>query len=148
MKPFDYFAPQSLSEAIDVLTEYGSDARILAGGTDLLIELRRPNAKNPQLILDISSLAELRQITSDNDSITINPLATHHEIMLSRAVRESASLLLSAASMVGSPQIRNLGTIGGNIMNAATCADGVPPLIALGADVTLLSKKGTRQLPL
>jgi CO/xanthine dehydrogenase FAD-binding subunit len=148
MKPFEYIQAQTLEETCTTLFKYGADAKILAGGTDLLIEFRRQNAKIPGAVIDISFLSELRTITNADDSIIIKPLATHNQIMHSDLVRNHASLLASASSTVGSPQIRNLGTVGGNVMNAATCADTIPPLIALGASVLLMSKHGTRKLAL
>jgi len=148
MKPFEYKAVHSVEEAVSALAEYGSDARILAGGTDLLIELRKQNVKTPKVVIDISFIKELRGIESPNGTIALRPLVTHSEIINSKVVQQYASLLTSAASVIGSPQIRNKGTVGGNIMNAATCADTVPPLIALGAKITLKSKANSRQLDL
>ena len=148
MKPFEYIPAHSVDDACSVLAEYGSDAQVLAGGTDVLIELRRNNTKTPGVIVDISFINELRKITSDNNTIILKPLATHTEITQTKVIQESAGLLSSAASVIGSPQVRNRGTVGGNIMNAATCADTVPPLIALGAKVTLKSKSGSRTIEL
>jgi CO/xanthine dehydrogenase FAD-binding subunit len=148
MKPFEYKAVHSIEEVCSVLAEYGSDARILAGGTDLLIELRKPNIKSPKVVVDISFLDELRNVKFQNGTVILKPLVTHSEIVDSKVVQQYASLLSGAASVIGSPQIRNRGTVGGNIMNAATCADTIPPLIALGAKITLKSKTGSRQLDL
>ena len=146
MKPFKYIRARSVDETCSVLSEHGPGARIVAGGTDLLIELRAMDRKGPEVIVDISFLDELRGISSMSDSVILRPLMTHSEIMRSGALRELAPLLSSAASAIGSVQIRNRGTIGGNIMNAAACADTVPPLIALGAALTLKSKKGSRKI--
>jgi carbon-monoxide dehydrogenase medium subunit/xanthine dehydrogenase FAD-binding subunit len=148
MKPFEYIRPRSIEEACTVLAEYGSGARILAGGTDLLVELRKPNVKPPKVIVDISFLDELCNIKSQHGTVTLKPLVTHSQIVNSKVVQQYTSLLSHAASVIGSPQIRNRGTVGGNIMNAATCADTVPPLIALGAKVTLKSKSGSRDIEL
>ncbi len=148
MKSFEYISPKSIEETISLLAEYSIDARILAGGTDLLIELRKQNVKTPKVVVDISFLKELKGIASVNGSIVIKPLSSHADLLQSLILHQHASLLSSAAAVIGSPQIRNRGTIGGNIMNAATCADTVPPLIALGAKITLKSKTGSRQLDL
>lgn len=148
MTPFEYKAVHSIEEACTVLAEYGSDARVLAGGTELIVELRKPNVKTPKVIIDISFLNELSSIKSQNGTVTLKPLITHSEIIDSKVVQQYAPLLSNAAAAIGSPQIRNRGTVGGNIMNAATCADTVPPLIALGAKVTLKSKNSSRQLNL
>ena len=148
MRPFEYIRARTLGEAVSVLAKHGSEARVLAGGTDLLIELRRASAKTPAVVLDISYLDELKGIASAGESFTLKPLMTHSGLMRSGALQEAAPLLSHAASVIGSAQIRNRGTLGGNIMNAAACADTVPPLIALGATVTLRSKRGSRKLDL
>lgn len=148
MKPFEYIRPQSLEQSLDSLAAGGADASILAGGTDLLIEWRRSSGNSPKIVIDISRIKELKEISSNNGSISIGSLATHRQVLDSPLVREFAPLLSSAAGAIGSPQIRNRGTVGGNIMNAAACADTVPPLMVLGATVTLQSNSGSRQLDL
>ncbi len=148
MKPIAYIPVTTVAEACSMLAEHGADASILAGGTDLLLKFRRPAAKTPKLIVDISRVAELRGIVERHGHIVIGPLVTHAELQGSDLLRRYAPLLASAAATIGAPQIRNRGTIGGNIMNAAACADTVPPLIALGAIVTLQSSAGARELSL
>jgi CO/xanthine dehydrogenase FAD-binding subunit len=148
MKPFDYFSPKSLNEACSLLRDSGEGARILAGGTDVLIELRRPSAHSPKSIIDISRIVALKGIRESGDSIVIGSLATHDEVYRSELIARYAPLLKSAVSTIGSPQIRNRGTVGGNIMNAAECADTVPPLMALNAHLTLKSASGEREIAL
>ncbi len=148
MKPFNYISVESVDEACRLLSEHGPDASLLAGGTDLLIGLRRPSTKTPKTVLDISKLSELGGIAEADGTIVIKPLTTHSDLLHSNVLRRFAPLLSCAASTIGSPQIRSRGTIGGNIMNAAACADTVPPLVALGATVTLQSKAGSRKLDL
>jgi CO/xanthine dehydrogenase FAD-binding subunit len=148
MKPFDYFSPASLNEACTLLSQSGNDARILAGGTDVLVELRKPSARSPQSIIDISRIEALRGITESDDSIIIGALTTHEEVFQSKLIAQHAALLASAVVTIGSPQIRNRGTIGGNIMNAAACADTVPPLMALNARLRLKSASGERDIAL
>jgi xanthine dehydrogenase iron-sulfur cluster and FAD-binding subunit A len=148
MSPFNYISVETVADACGVLAAHAADARVLAGGTDLLVEWRRPSAKPPEVVLDISRVPELGGITESDGTITIRPLATHADLLRSDLVRKFAPLLGAAAAAIGSPQIRDRGTVGGNIMNAATCADTVPPLIALGATVTLQSQGGVRELAL
>ena len=148
MKPFEYFTPESIEEACTLLEMLDVGTKILAGGTDVLIELRKPGYESPTDIIDISRISSLRGIEDTGDAVLIKPLTTHTEILHSKVVSAFAPLLQSAVSGIGSPQIRNRGTIGGNIMNAAACADTVPPLIALGAAVTLRSARGERVVPL
>ena len=148
MSPFEYIAVETLADACAVLATHGADARVLAGGTDLLVEWRRPAAKPPKVVLDISHVFDLGGITESDGAIILRPLATHADLLRSDLVRQFAPLLGAAAATIGSPQIRGRGTVGGNIMNAAACADTVPPLIALGATVTLQSQSGARELAL
>jgi xanthine dehydrogenase iron-sulfur cluster and FAD-binding subunit A len=148
MRPFDYIAVRTVAEACGVLAARGPEVSILAGGTDLLIELRRAATKAPKLVLDISGVPELGGISESDGRITVKPLTAHSELARSGLLQTFAPLLSTAASAIGSPQIRGRGTVGGNIMNAAACADTVPPLIALGATVTLQSQRGCRELAL
>lgn len=146
MKPFEYIGCDSIETAFGALDVYAGDARILAGGTDLLLELRRPGASSPKAIVDISRIPSLHGITSLNGTVRIGSLITHTELSRSALVHEKAGFLAAAAGAIGSPQVRNRGTIGGNIMNAATCADTVPPLVALGARLTLRSGQDERTI--
>jgi CO/xanthine dehydrogenase FAD-binding subunit len=144
MRSFEYFSPKSQSEACVLLAEFGTDAQILAGGTDVMLELRKPTARSPKALVDISRIPGLKGVEESGDSIVIRPLTTHTEILRSDVVATYAPLLRAAVSTIGSPQVRNRGTVGGNIMNAAACADTVPPLIALNAEIKLKSSSGER----
>ena len=148
MKPFEYYSPQSVPEAYNLLAQIGTGAKILAGGTDVLVELRKSADEVTGSIIDISRIVSLRGIEEAGDTIVIKPLTTHTEILRSALVGIHAPLLKTAVAGIGSPQIRNRGTIGGNIMNAAACADTVPPLIALGARIRLQSSTGDRTVAL
>ncbi len=143
MKPFEYIRCESVGAACEVLDARGGRARILAGGTDLLPELRRPGVA-PEAVVDIGRIASLRGVSLHDGEIHIGPLTTHAELSRSSVLRCQAGFLAMAAGAIGSPQIRNRGTIGGNIMNAAACADTVPPLVALGARLTLRSLRKER----
>jgi len=147
VKPFAYIVARTVPEALAALGEYAGSARVLAGGTDLLLELRRPDAAPPSAVVDISRIETLRDISQEGSRILLGPLTTHAEIARSEVIRSGAPFLGAAAASIGSPQIRNRGTLGGNIMNAAACADTVPPLIALGAAATLASANGERECP-
>ena len=147
MNHFEYYSPITIEETSQLFAEIDIDAKILAGGTDLLIELRKPSSKTPAVVIDISRLQELKGIEESDNTICIKPLTTHTEILESNIIQQFAPLLHQAVSTIGSPQIRNRGTIGGNIMNAAACADTVPPLMALEATVKLQSVRGERLVP-
>jgi len=144
MKPFVYIAARSIPEAVSALRDSAGPVRILAGGTDLLLEWRRPGAPMPGTVVDISRVDGLDGVARDGDEILLGPLVTHAGLARSEVIRSAAPLLAASAASIGSPQIRNRGTLGGNIMNAAACADTVPPLLALGAAVTLTSAGGAR----
>ena len=147
MKPFSYVACDSVEEACEALEAYAGDARVLAGGTDLLVELRRPGAVWPRALVDVSRAGALGGVEERAGAVRVGPLATHAEAAASPVLRRAAPLLAAAAAAVGSPPIRHRGTVGGNVMNAATCADTVPALVALGARLTLQSAAGRRALP-
>jgi CO/xanthine dehydrogenase FAD-binding subunit len=145
VRPFTYIVARTIQEAVAALHDNGPAACVLAGGTDLLVEWRRPGGRTPNVVVDISRIDSLRDISLEDPDLLLGPLTTHAELIRSDVVRSGAAFLATAASTIGSPQIRNRGTLGGNIMNGAACADTVPPLIALGATVTLSSVTGDRE---
>jgi CO/xanthine dehydrogenase FAD-binding subunit len=145
--PFDYKTPNAIEEAIELLWKAEGRAKIIAGGTDLVIGLRNGD-QSPQSIIDITRIEEIRKIEEKNGTISIGAAVTHSEIASSPLVKTYGEVLSNAASEIGSPQIRNLGTIGGNIINASPAADTVPPLMVLNAMGKIMSKGGERQVPL
>jgi len=145
--PFDYKNPDTIDEAIDLLWQADGKAKIIAGGTDLVIGLRNED-RHPQLIIDITGIEDLRKIEEKNGSISIGAAVTHSEISSSLLIKKFAKVLSDAASEIGSPQIRNLGTIGGNIVNASPGADTLPPLMVLNAIAKVVSKGEEKQVPL
>ena len=144
---FDYKIPASIQEACGLLWKAGGKAKLIAGGTDLVIGLRSGD-QNPPLIIDITRIDELRRIEERNGMISIGAAATHSEIALSPLIKKCAKVLSDAASEIGSPQIRNLGTIGGNIVNASPAADTLPPLMVLNAIGRVVSREGEKQVPI
>jgi len=134
-------------EACDLLWAYEGRAKIIAGGTDLVIGLRNGDHL-PQCLIDITRIEELRRIEESEETISIGACVTHSEIASSPLVKEYGKVLSDAASEIGSPQIRNLGTIGGNIINASPAADTLPPLMVLDANAKVVSKEGKREVPL
>jgi CO/xanthine dehydrogenase FAD-binding subunit len=144
---FEYLVPETLDEVSSLLNRYGKESRILAGGTDLLIGLKR-NEILPKVILDIGRIPELSAVRDEESHIFIGATVTHTKISESELIKREAPLLSEAASSVGSVQIRNSGTIGGNIANGSPAADTVPPLIALDAEAQVISQAGKRSIPL
>jgi CO/xanthine dehydrogenase FAD-binding subunit len=143
-----YHQAQDLDSLQHLLTEYGGNMHLLAGGTDFMVELRQPHFEAREHIIDISGLQEIRGIKEDGSYINIGAAVTHDMIVHNELVREYAALLSAACRKIGSQQVRNRGTIGGNICNASPCADTVPALIALDAELTILSADGVRKTPI
>jgi carbon-monoxide dehydrogenase medium subunit len=145
----NYINATSTDEVIKILGEKKENARIIAGGTDLILELERGVRKGIDTLIDVSRIPTLNQITIDEDDIIhLGPLVTHNDCAASKLIRKSAYPLARAAWDVGAPQIRNRGTIAGNLITASPANDTITPLMALGASVTLLSTRGARTLPL
>jgi len=139
----DFFRPASIGEAVRILAE--KQPGVIAGGTDMMIRLRE--GPRPAAIMDISGLDILKSISMNSRELVIGALVTHAELAISDEIDEFAPGLAMAARVVGSPQIRNMGTIGGNIANASPAADLLPPLYALNATVDILSAGGRRTIP-
>jgi CO/xanthine dehydrogenase FAD-binding subunit len=145
--PFDYKTPNTIEEAIELLWQAEGKAKVIAGGTDLVIGLRSGDY-TPQSIIDITKIEELRKIREKNGAVSIGAAVTHSEIASSPLVKKYGKILSDAASEIGSPQIRNLGTIGGNIVNASPAADTIPPLMVLNAMGRVVSRGGEKEVPL
>lgn len=144
-----YISVATLDEAIQSLAERGEKARIVAGATDLMLEIERGVRKGIDTLIDITRLRGLDRITLDEEGwIHIGPLVTHACCAASKLLVEQAFPLARASIEVGAPQIRNRGTIAGNLITASPANDTIPPLIALGTQVTLRSVNGDRVLPL
>lgn len=148
-----YHSPTTLDEALYLKAKYGSDARALAGGTDLLLEIergvrKRDNGDAPGVI-DLTRIAGLATLEARNGAIYLGPLVTHNQCVASPLIVDRAFPLARACWEVGAPQIRNRGTIVGNLITASPSNDTIAPLLALNASVTLRSlERGERTVPL
>lgn len=148
MQNFEFFSAQSIEDCLGYLSEKKDLCRIIAGGTDV-IPVLRSEAIHPDYILNTLEVEELKGIHEQKDVIRIGPVTTFTEIIESEVLNRSMPLLVQAASCVGGPQIRNRGTVGGNIGTASPAADVLPTLIALGGELEIRSKGSeTRLLPL
>jgi len=147
MISYEFLTTQKIEEALNYLDKF-SKVHILAGGTDLLVNLYKESPRLPYFdyLLDIRNIPELKIINLINNFIEIGPLVTHSRLIDDSLIREYFPILVTAAQTIGSTQIRNRGTIGGNIINASPAADLLPPLIALRAEVELTSREGKRVL--
>ncbi|TCU68977.1 purine hydroxylase gamma subunit apoprotein [Tissierella praeacuta] len=135
----------NIDEVVEILGKYGRDAKIIAGGTDIVIALKNEKI-SPKVLIDITKIADLKDIEDDGEYIKIGAGVTFTQIIRNPLFQGNLYGLYKACRMVGSPQIRNKGTIGGNIANGSAAADSIPPLIALGSKVKLLSIDGTREI--
>ena len=141
---FDRLEAKTIEEACSLLAKYKDKARIIAGGTDLLVAMKRREV-NPQYLIDIKAIPNLDRISySQKDGLVIGALTTLAEIESSSIIRERFPILSSAAHQTGSPHIRNMGTIGGNLCNAAPSADMAPSLIGLEAKAKIKGLGGER----
>jgi len=144
-----YYAVQDLEQAIALLSEQGERVRIVAGATDLLLELERGARPGVTALIDISRVPGQDRIELDERGwIRLGPLVTHNHCALSPLIRQRAYALARACWEVGSPQIRNRATVAGNLITASPANDSITPLMALGAEVTLRSALGERRVPL
>jgi carbon-monoxide dehydrogenase medium subunit len=146
MKRFNYLAPESLEEALEMLALH-TDATPLAGGTDLLVQIKEHN-RTLQTILSLKRVKETARCVYDNGLLSLGATTTVGAVAANRSLREDFTALASAAGMIGSVQIRNMATIGGNLCNASPSADTAPPLLALNAQAVIASSQGERRVPL
>ncbi len=147
MQNFKYYSAHSLKEALNYLSESAAGCSIIAGGTDLIPTLRNGDVR-PAHVLNILEIAELKDIVEINDTVRIGATATFSEVVESEIINRYFPLLAHAALSVGSPLIRNRGTVGGNIADASPAADFLPAVVALEGELELQSKtSGKRLLP-
>ncbi len=148
LKPFEYSEPGTVEEAVQLLSTHGTKAKVLAGGTDLLISMKRKLAA-PQYVVYIGAIPNLDYIRCDEkDGLRIGALATHAAIADSPIIRDKVGLLATACNKVGNPHIRNMGTIGGNLCQAGPSQDTPPVLLVLDAKLKLVSLNGERLVPI
>lgn len=145
----EFINATTIEEVTRILADKREKARVVAGGTDLILELERGVRKNVDTLIDITRIPNLDQITIDDDEIIhLGALVTHNDCAASKLIRKRAYPLARAAWEVGAPQIRNRGTVAGNLITGSPANDTITPLMALGAKVTLVSAKRTRVVPL
>ena len=143
---FEYFEPKSLSEALELLDKFGKEGRILAGGTDLIVQMKI-RRKTPKYVINIKKIPGLAFIRMDDDGLRIGAATKLRALEKSGVVRRYYQALYEAIKSMASVQIRNMGTIGGNLCNASPAADTAPPLMIYEAKLKLISKKGERLVP-
>ncbi len=147
LRPFVYHGVSSLPESLELLERFGSEVKVLAGGTDLVLAMKEKRVL-PKYVLDLTGLSELDFVNQEDGVLRIGALTTHSSISGHGLIRGSAPALAEAAGLIGSLQIRNVASIGGNLCNASPAADSAPPLLAYGAQVTVVDTEGETGKPL
>jgi aerobic carbon-monoxide dehydrogenase medium subunit len=142
---FDYIAPQSLDEAVRTLAAHGEEAKLLAGGHSLL-PLLKLRLANPKLLIDLTRIPGLSNISQQDDKIVLGALATHYQIESSALLKAKCPLLTQTARAIGDVQVRNRGTIGGSLTHADPSADWPAAILALGGELKLSGPKGERRI--
>lgn len=147
MMRYEYVKPASLDGAVAFLAAHPGTARVLAGGTDLMVQIRAGGRRVSGLeyVVDLGGLDGLRGIRADGDEIIVGALTTHAQAAASPLLQSAAPLLARACGKVGGPQTRNLGTVGGNLCNASLSADSVTALVALDAVAHIAGPEGARE---
>jgi carbon-monoxide dehydrogenase medium subunit len=148
LKWVDFASPHSVREAVDLLAEANGKARILAGGTDLLVQIRAGRLQ-PDLIVDGKNIPELNEMTYDPEAgLTLGAAVPCYKIYGNHAVEHAYPGLIDAASLIGGTQIQGRATLGGNLCNAAPSADAIPVMIALHGTARLVGPNGAREVPI
>lgn len=146
MHEFEYQRPHSIDDALGLLAEHGSEARLLAGGTDLLIKMRAGVLK-PGLVIDTKKIPELNELRWDDNGLVIGAALSLRTIYGNEEVVSAYPALVDSSSLIGGVQVQGRATLGGNLCNAAPSADAVPTLIALGATAHIRSAKSEWAAP-
>ena len=144
---FDLLTPQTLSEALEMLAKGTPGVVPLAGGTNVIVDLRSRRS-HPEALMDLGELAELQGIRVDDGYVIVGSGTTIAQLMANPLIAEHGSPLGEAAAALGNPLIRNLATVAGNLVDASPAADMAPPLLTLNAEVSLMSQESTRTVPL
>ena len=144
---FEYFEPETISDVITFLAKHGKDTKLIAGGTDLLVDMKKERIKS-KFLVNLMKIPQLSYIIEDGKGLRIGATTTFREIEESQLIKEKYPLLFEAAQAMGTVQIRNMATIGGNICNALPSADIPPALVALDAKAKIVGQSGERILPL
>jgi carbon-monoxide dehydrogenase medium subunit len=143
-----YFTPATVDEALEILRRYAGQARVVGGGTDLLVEARRGLHRPVQAMVDVTRIEGLDTITSEGDSIVIGCGVTHSRIVTDHRIIEYGRCLAESCGVIGGPQVRNVGTLAGNVAHALPAGDGTIGLLALGGEIEVADDDDTRWMPL
>ena len=143
-----YYTPATVAEALEILARYDGEARVVGGGTDLLVETRRGMHKPVTAMVDVTHIEGLDEISLEGDYIVIGCGVTHSQIVRDERIIEKGSCLAESCGVIGGPQVRNVGTLAGNVAHALPAGDGTIGLLALGGEIEVASADGVRWMPL
>ena len=142
-----YHTPESVEEALELLQHYDGNARVVGGGTDLLVEIRRGLRRPFKAMVDVTGIAGLCDISEDHEYMVIGCGVTHAEIVNDERIARHGTCLAESCGVIGGPQVRNTGTLAGNVAHALPAGDGTIGLLALGGEVEIASAEGARWMP-
>jgi len=144
----NYHFPKSIDDAIAAISKAKGETAVLAGGTDLLLDIQQGRHPAVDTLVDISSVSEMRELECYQNYIQVGAAVTHKEIISSKLMQDNARCLVEGCGLIGGPQVRNVATIGGNVSHALPAGDGTISLLALNTDVEITSAEGLRWEPL
>jgi carbon-monoxide dehydrogenase medium subunit len=144
----NYYTPETVTKAVELLQRYDGQARVVGGGTDLLVEIRRGLHRPVDALVDVSRIAGLNTIEEDGDYIVIGCGVTHSQIIRDARIIEYGTCLSESCGVIGGPQVRNVGTLAGNVAHALPAGDGTIGLLALGGEIEIASIDGTQWIPM
>ena len=145
MKWFDYENPKTLSEAIELISKYGDDSRLIAGGTDLIVQMRI-GRRTPKVVINTKAVEEMNQLTCDSSGLTIGAAVPCYKIYQNSEIISAYPGIIDSASLIGGIQIQGRATLGGNLCNAAPSGDAICPLIVYGATANIAGPNGERKI--
>lgn len=143
-----YYLPSTIDEALELLTQYAGQARVVAGGTDFLVELREGKHPFQEALIDITSIPELTEIKTQDNTAIVGAGVTHTQIVKSSVLAAQVTCLVESCGVVGGPQVRNVGTLGGNVAHALPAGDGTTSLVALDAEAEVVLGGERQWLPI
>jgi xanthine dehydrogenase FAD-binding subunit len=143
-----YYTPRTVEEAVEFLAHHQGEARVIGGGTDLLLDIKTGNQPHYPALVDITHVSEMTRIDADGSTVTVGAGVTHSQIVASTLLSERATCLVESCGVVGGPQVRNVATLGGNVAHALPAADGTISLVALDAEAEIIHNDQRQWLPI
>lgn len=143
-----YYTPHTVEEASELLARHSGQARVVGGGTDLLLDIKTGHQPHFPALVDITRIPEMAEITRDGDHVVVGAGVTHSQVVASSLLSDRATCLVESCGVVGGPQVRNVATLGGNVAHALPAADGTTSLVALEAEAEILKGGQRQRLPI